>query len=123
MPFVKPDYCKYDKLWCVTCYDENSKYKGKYMYSECTHCHGNSLRAHTIYTNVPKIKIVMNTSNHHCPCCYERFKEKEYVIDLGSYGKKNFLHINCLDKFIENLVKFKQDELPDMLKKVVAKMI
>jgi hypothetical protein len=102
----------------------DTNYKGKYVNSNCQHCWKNTLkpRRKSKIDSIPKMNIVKNTSKHYCPTCFKRFKEGEYVIDLGSYGKKNFLHINCLDTFIGNLVKFKEDMKP-IVAKIIAKSI
>ena len=120
LEFKKPSYCKYNgHTWCEG-YSLNPKYKGKYYRKECSYCWANSLRPKRV--SKKEITVRMNTTHHICPVCNERIK-KEYSVDLGFRGRHVLVHINCLSKFIDNLIEFKDKKLPSYITKIVAKTL
>jgi hypothetical protein len=115
----QPDLCTVTitEPWCIA-YPLDLSYHGKYYRKECAHCGFNKLRTKRTEADRTAIKVHRNTSKHCCPMCKKRFKEKEFVVNLGFYGRHVLVHISCLDLFIKKLNKFNIEELPTIKEKI-----
>jgi hypothetical protein len=119
-----PEYCRCEHL----CYHGGEPieptYKGKYYRPECgKQCWCNSIAPKRKDPDLTKIRVHRNSSIQSCPICEERFKQSEYVVNLGFSRRHVLVHPKCIGAFIDKLVKFKEEELPSIIDKLSVEVL